>query len=153
MPHQIACELAFGPSALNDLVRAFDSAWLELCAWSVEANTEEQIKRIRTNLAQRIMEDATEGERDVVHLKAFGLQGLPHLCAHRVRLPKAVTTSPPCPVPQGGTGDPTIQVAHRRRPCPSERHHRAGVSHNRRPNARTAQGQADSLHPITPGVA
>jgi hypothetical protein len=36
------------------------------------------------------MEYATEGEQDVVHLKEFGLQGLPHVCAHGVRLPKAV---------------------------------------------------------------
>ena len=60
------------------------------CAWGVEANTEQQIKCIRTNLAQRIIEYATEGEQDVVHLKEFGLQGLPHVCAHGVRLPKAV---------------------------------------------------------------
>ena len=71
MPHQLARKLAFGPSALNDLERAFDSAWLELCAWGIDANTEEQIKRIRTNLAQRIMEYATEGEDDVVHLKEW----------------------------------------------------------------------------------
>ena len=103
MPHQLARKLAFGPSALNDLERALDSAWLELCAWGIDANTEEQIKRIRTNLAQRIMEYATEGEDDVVHLKEFGLQRLPHLCAHGVRLPKAVTTLPPCPAPQGAT--------------------------------------------------
>jgi len=123
MSHQIARKLAFGPSALNDLERAFDSAWLELCAWGVEANTEEQIKRIRTNLAQRIMEYATEGEDDVLHLKEFGLQGLPHLCVHGVRLPKAVATLPPCPAPQAA-----IQVARRRRHCPSEPHHRAGVT-------------------------
>ena len=36
------------------------------------------------------MEYATEGEQDVGHLKEFGLQGLPHVCAHGVRLPKAV---------------------------------------------------------------
>jgi len=123
MPHQIARKLAFGPSALNDLERAFDSAWLELCAWGVEANTEEQIKRIRTNLAGRIMEYATEGEDDVVHLKEFGLQGLPHLCVRGVRLAKAVTTLPPCPAPQAA-----IQVARRRRHCPSEPHHRAAVT-------------------------
>jgi hypothetical protein len=90
MAQRIAHKIAFGPSALNDLARAFDSAWLELCAWGVEANTEQQIKRIRTGLAQRIMEYATEGEQDVGHLKEFGLQGLPHVCAHGVRLPKAV---------------------------------------------------------------
>jgi hypothetical protein len=90
MSQRIAHKIAFGPSALNDLARAFDSAWLELCAWGVEANTEQQIKRIRTSLAQRIMEYATEGEQDVGHLKEFGLQGLPHVCAHGVRLPKAV---------------------------------------------------------------
>jgi hypothetical protein len=88
MPHQIARKLSFGPSALNDLARAFDSAWLELRAQGIAANTEEQIKRIRTKLAQRIIEDATEGEHDVEHLKEFGLQGLPHLCAHRVGLPR-----------------------------------------------------------------
>src|SRR6476659_5585838 len=65
MSQRIAHKIAFGPSALNDLARAFDSAWLELCAWGVEANTEQQIKRIRTGLAQRIMEYATEGEQDV----------------------------------------------------------------------------------------
>jgi hypothetical protein len=52
------------------------------------SNTEEQIKRIKTKLAQRIMEYAMEGEHDVEHLKEFGLQGLPHLCTHRVRLPR-----------------------------------------------------------------
>ena len=61
-----------------------------MCAWGVEANTEQQIKCIRTNLAQRIIEYATEGEQDVVHLKEFGLQGLPHVCAHGVRLAGAV---------------------------------------------------------------
>ena len=90
MSQRIAHKIAFGPSALNDLARAFDSAWLELCAWGVEASTEQQIKQIRTGLAQRIMEYATEGEQDVGHLKEFGLQGLPHVCAHGVRLPKAV---------------------------------------------------------------
>jgi hypothetical protein len=115
MSQRIAHKIAFGPSALNDLARAFDSAWLELCAWGVQANTEEQIKRIRANLAQRIMECATEGEDDVVHLKEFGLQGLPHLCAHGVRLPKAVTTLPPCPAPQALRGEAAIQVARRRR--------------------------------------
>jgi hypothetical protein len=90
MSQRIAHKIAFGPSALNDLARAFDSAWLELCAWGVEANTEQQIKRIRTSLAQRIMEYAAEGEQDVVHLKEFGLQGLPHVCARGARLPKAV---------------------------------------------------------------
>ena len=80
MPHQIERKFTFGPRALNDLARAFDSAWLELSAQGVEVNTEEQLKRIRTKLAQRIMEYATEGEHDVEHLKEFGLQGLPHLC-------------------------------------------------------------------------
>jgi len=56
--------------------------------WGIEANAEEQIKCLKTKLAQRIMEYATE--LDVEHLKAFGLQGLPHVCAHRVQLPKAV---------------------------------------------------------------
>jgi hypothetical protein len=98
MSQRIAREIAFGPSALNDLARAFDSAWLELCAWGVEANTKQQIKRIRTNLAQRIVEYATEGEQDVVQLKEFGLQGLPHVCAHGVRLPKAVKVDSLCRV-------------------------------------------------------
>jgi hypothetical protein len=88
MPHQIERKLAFQPHALNDLTRAFDTAWQELRAQGVESNTEEQLKRIRTKLAQRIMEYATEGEDDMEHLKEFGLQGLPHLCAHGVRLPK-----------------------------------------------------------------
>ena len=86
MPHQIERKFAFGPSALNDLARAFESAWKELRAQGVEMNSEEQLRRIRTKLAQRIMEYATEGEHDVEHLKEFGLQGLPHLCAHGVRL-------------------------------------------------------------------
>jgi hypothetical protein len=76
------------PSALNDLARAFDSAWKELRAQGVEMNSEEQLRRIRTKLAQRIMEYATEGEHGVGHLKEFGLQGLPYLCVHGVRLPK-----------------------------------------------------------------
>ena len=63
MPHQIERKLAFQPRALNDLARAFESAWLELCAWGVEVNTEEQHKRIRTKLAQRIMECATVDNR------------------------------------------------------------------------------------------
>lgn len=88
MPHQIARKFAFGPSALNDLAQAFDIAWLETRTWGVEGNTDEQIKRIKTKLAQRIMEHAREGEQDVEHLKEFGLQGLPHLCAHRVGLPR-----------------------------------------------------------------
>ena len=88
MPHRIEHKIAFGPHALNDLARAFETAWLELRAQGVEMNNEEQLKRIRTKLAQRIMEDATEGEHDVEHLKEFGLQGLPHLCAHGVRQPK-----------------------------------------------------------------
>jgi hypothetical protein len=88
MPHQIERKFAFGPSALNDLAQAFDTAWLELRAWGVEANTNEQVKCIKTKLAQRIMEYATEGEPNVEHLKEFGLQGLPHLCAHRVGLPR-----------------------------------------------------------------
>jgi len=57
-----------------------------LRAWGVEANTDEQVMCIKTKVAQRIMEYATEGEHDVEHLKEFGLQGLPHLCAHRVGL-------------------------------------------------------------------
>ena len=81
MPHKKERNLAFGPSALNDLAQAFDTAWLELRAWGIEANTELQIKCIKTKLA-------TEGEHDVEHLKVFGLQGLPHVCAHRVRLPR-----------------------------------------------------------------
>jgi hypothetical protein len=88
MPHQIQRKLAFGPSALSDLAQAFDTAWLELRAWGIEANTEEQVQCIKTKLAQRIMEYAAEGELDVAHLKHFGLQGLPHLCTHRVRLPR-----------------------------------------------------------------
>jgi hypothetical protein len=86
MRHHIESKFVFGPTALNDLAQAFDTAWLELRAWGVETNTEKQIKCIQTKLAQRIMEYATEGERDVEHLKEFGLQGLPHLCAHRVQL-------------------------------------------------------------------
>jgi hypothetical protein len=86
MPHQIEHKFAFGPSALSDLAQAFDTAWLELRAWGVEANTDEQVMCIKTKVAQRIMEYATEGEYDVEHLKEFGLQGLPHLCAHRVGL-------------------------------------------------------------------
>ena len=87
MPHQIERRFAFGPSALNDLAQTFDTAWLETCTWGVEGNTGEQIKRIKTTLAQRIMEYAREGEQDVEHLKEFGLQGLPHLCAHRAGVP------------------------------------------------------------------
>ena len=56
MPHKIERKFAFGPSALNDLAQAFDAAWLELRAWGIEANTDEQVKCIKTNLAQRIME-------------------------------------------------------------------------------------------------
>ena len=88
MPHQIERKFAFGPSALSDLAQAFDTAWLELRAWGVEANTDEQVMCIKTKVAQRIMEYATEGEHDVEHLKEFGLQGLPHLCARRVGLPR-----------------------------------------------------------------
>jgi hypothetical protein len=88
MPHQIERKFAFGPSAVSDLAQAFDAAWLELRASGIEANTDEQVKCIKTTLAQRIMEYATEGEHDVEHLKEFGLQGLPHLCAHRVGLPR-----------------------------------------------------------------
>jgi hypothetical protein len=88
VPHQIEPKFAFEPTALNDLAQAFDAAWLELRAWGVESNTEKQIKYIQSKLAQRITEYATEGEHDVEHLKEFGLQGLPHLCAHRVRLPR-----------------------------------------------------------------
>ena len=88
MPNQIERKFAFGPSALDDLARAFDSAWKELSAQGVEMNSEEQLRCIRTKLAQRIMEYATEGEHGVGHLKEFGLQGLPHLCAHGVRLSK-----------------------------------------------------------------
>ena len=88
MPHKIERKFAFGPSALNDLAQAFDTAWLELHAWGIQANTAEQVQWIKTKLAQRIMESATEGELDVAHLKEFGLQGLPHLCTHRVRLPR-----------------------------------------------------------------
>jgi hypothetical protein len=80
-----------GPSALNDLAQAFDTAWLELRAWGIEANTDEQVKCIKTKLAQRIMEYAAEGEHDVEHLKEFGLQGLPHLCAHRVGLQRRLS--------------------------------------------------------------
>jgi SPX domain protein involved in polyphosphate accumulation len=75
MPHQIERKFAFGPSALNDLARR---------GWGIEANTEEQVQCIKTKLAQRIMEYAAEGEHDVEHLKEFGLQGFPHLCAHRI---------------------------------------------------------------------
>jgi len=88
MSHQIERKFAFGPSAVSDLAQAFDAAWLELRAWGIEANTDEQVKCIKTTLAQRIMEYATEGEHDVEDLKEFGLQGLPHLCAHRVGLPR-----------------------------------------------------------------
>jgi len=88
MPHKIERKIAFGPSALNDLAQAFDTAWLELHAWGIEENTDEQIQWIKTKLAQRIMEYAAEGELDVAQLKEFGLQGLPHLCAHRIELPR-----------------------------------------------------------------
>jgi hypothetical protein len=88
MPHQIARKFAFGPGALNDLAQAFDTAWLELRDWGIEANTQTQVKCIKTKLAQRIMECAAEGEGDVEHLKDFGLQGLPHLCAHRAGPPR-----------------------------------------------------------------
>src|SRR3984893_14556875 len=37
-------------------LRAFDSAWKELSAQGVEMNSEEQLRCIRTKLAQRIME-------------------------------------------------------------------------------------------------
>ena len=79
MPHKNGRNLAFGPSALNVLAQAFDSAWLELRPRGIEANTEEQIKCIKTKLAQRIIEYATEGEHDVEHRKGFGLQGLPSM--------------------------------------------------------------------------
>lgn len=88
MPHKIERKLAFGPSALSHLALAFDTAWLELSARGVEANTAEQVTCIRTTLAQRIIEYATEGENDVEHLKQFGLQGLPRLCAHGVERPR-----------------------------------------------------------------
>jgi hypothetical protein len=52
MPHQIRRKLAFGPSALSDLAQASDTAWLELRAWGIEANTEEQVQCIKTKLAQ-----------------------------------------------------------------------------------------------------
>ena len=88
MPHKIERKTAFGPSALNDLAQAFDMAWLELHAWDIEVNTDEQVQWIKAKLAQRIMEYAAEGERDVAHLKEFGLQVVPHLCAHRVGPPR-----------------------------------------------------------------
>ena len=88
MPHKIEGKTAFGPSALNDLAQAFDRAWLELHVWDIEANTDEQVQWIKTKLAQRIMECAAEGERDVARLKEFGLQGVPHLCAQRVGSPR-----------------------------------------------------------------
>ena len=47
MPHQIARNFAFGPSALNDLAQAFDIAWLETRTWGVEGNTDEQISASR----------------------------------------------------------------------------------------------------------
>ena len=50
MPHKKERNFAFGPSALNDLAQAFDTAWLELRAWGIEANTEQQIKCIKTKL-------------------------------------------------------------------------------------------------------
>ena len=90
MPHKIEGTTAFGPNALNDLAQAFDTAWLELHAWDIEANTDEQVQWIKTKLAQRIMEYAAEGERDVARLKEFGLQGVPHLCAHRVGRPRGM---------------------------------------------------------------
>ena len=37
MPHQIERKLAFQPHALNDLTRAFDTAWQELRAQGVES--------------------------------------------------------------------------------------------------------------------
>ena len=52
MPHKKERNLAFGPSALNDLAQAFDTAWLELRAWGIEANTEQQIKCIKTKLSR-----------------------------------------------------------------------------------------------------
>jgi hypothetical protein len=88
MPHKTERKIAFGPSALDDLAQAFDTAWLELHAWGIAANTDEQVQWIKTKLAQRIMEYAAEGELDVVHLKEFELQGVPHLCAHRVEPPR-----------------------------------------------------------------
>jgi hypothetical protein len=77
MPHRIENTIAFGPGAPNDLARAFEAAWLELRAQGIDLNTEEQLKRIRAKLAQRIVEDAAEGEHDVERLKEYGLQGLP----------------------------------------------------------------------------
>jgi hypothetical protein len=67
MPHHIDLKIAFGPSALSDLAQAF-AACLELRAWGIEANTDEQVQWIKTKLAQRIMEYAAEGERDEAHL-------------------------------------------------------------------------------------
>jgi hypothetical protein len=88
MSHRTEHTLAFSPEALNDLTRAFEAAWLELRIQGIDLNTEEQLERIRAKLAQRIAEDAAEGEHDVERLKEYGLQGLPHLCAHGVRVPK-----------------------------------------------------------------
>jgi hypothetical protein len=39
MPHKTERKIAFGPSALDDLAQAFDTAWLELHAWGIAANT------------------------------------------------------------------------------------------------------------------
>jgi hypothetical protein len=50
---------------LDDLAQVFDTAWLELHAWGIEANTDEQVQWIKTKLAQRIMEYAADGELDV----------------------------------------------------------------------------------------
>jgi hypothetical protein len=91
MPHRIERKFGFRPSALNDLARAFDIAWQELRARGVEANNEDQIECIKTKLAQRIMEYATEGEQDVVHVKEFGLQGI---ARYRLDCTSAVSSTP-----------------------------------------------------------
>jgi hypothetical protein len=90
MPHKIERKIAFGPSAPEQSGASFRYGVARIACLGIDANTDEQIQWIKTKLAQRIMEYAEEGERDVAHLKEFGLQGLPHLCGSSSR---AATTA------------------------------------------------------------
>jgi hypothetical protein len=76
MPHRIEHKHAFGPRELKNLGLAFDSAWQELRAQGIEANTLEQTEMTRTRLARWIINYAALGERDVARLVEDGLMGL-----------------------------------------------------------------------------
>jgi hypothetical protein len=67
----------FTPEELDTLTTAFNLTWQALSVSDIDLSTEEEILRLRRNLAQRILVSATAGGiRDVDTLKEEALRSL-----------------------------------------------------------------------------